>query len=678
MEYLFTQEKTDRRIVFISDLHFDFVADSSQENKHRFDPKLAIGIKDDFIKYVKLNYVNDILLLAGDFYNDFSKSLAFVKELEQNQIFGFFVLGNHDYWQKPQLAKYTHKQINKIFDKETFQHKYFRYLQTGKKYYVGDLCFIGDTGWTSFRRIVHRYERNQHISEVKNLKQFLQLPDASNTRNFDPKRIKQLHENWIKFANLTLKSKPKVIVLTHNPMFDNTQEEKDVWWSSSTDLLDTDNCWKIFGHTHAYRISQWSNNISKQRGYENKELKQNTPDLYNEIKAEIIKQRREQSERISAYYRSNGQVEKSNNALVNFEEIEIDEQEIEGRIKSATNQYLPQNFGHLIKMSDRRELSAPFDFVMQKYYTSDLVADPNEQTQLVKSVRSHGYRRPSANKHNFAYLAYDKEKYLKIVREVINATANKGDVRIGYYYNLELKAETIAVLNSAVSYLEHFDINDDVRSFITSAIITGYAFNGLPNDVANMRPVNDYDIVRFYLQFLTMKKYKINFKNIWTINRSQNKNEKIAFGNIEIPLPVINGLVMPIGEVMQALGQTPLLALVSPDGYKYKVLCKRCGAEVESTSRQHPDTCEHCRKQIKSAVKEIQAPKTDKERLEYYKAKFQEKVRNKNPNIEVVDYKMNGKYSYATFKCSVCGKTWTLRADRFYVVSYCLNCDNKK
>ena len=43
-------------------------------------------------------------------------------------------------------------EIRQFFKEKTNNFSYFRFLCTGKSYRVGELCFIGDTGWTSFKR----------------------------------------------------------------------------------------------------------------------------------------------------------------------------------------------------------------------------------------------------------------------------------------------------------------------------------------------------------------------------------------------------------------------------------------------------------------------------------------------------------------------------------------------
>lgn len=79
------------KIVYISDLHFDFT-------NRKYKPDISQGIEDEFINVIQEYHRESILLLGGDFYNDYKKTLNFINRLESLKVFGFFVLGNHDYW----------------------------------------------------------------------------------------------------------------------------------------------------------------------------------------------------------------------------------------------------------------------------------------------------------------------------------------------------------------------------------------------------------------------------------------------------------------------------------------------------------------------------------------------------------------------------------------------------
>ncbi|WP_139084071.1 hypothetical protein [Paenibacillus sp. HGF5] len=95
-------------------------------------------------------------------------------------------------------------------------------------------------------------------------------PDAKKVKDFSPKKIIALHDEWVSFTNDVLNKEEKVLIVTHFPMIDFTKEDKDCWWSSTTELKG-DNSWRIFGHTHI--SEQQYNNISSQRGYNNMDAK---------------------------------------------------------------------------------------------------------------------------------------------------------------------------------------------------------------------------------------------------------------------------------------------------------------------------------------------------------------------------------------------------------------------
>ncbi len=472
-------ESNGKPIVFISDLHFDFT-------KGKYNAKAATQMKDDFIRFVKEQYADSLLCLAGDFFNDYKKTLSFVKELEQNQVLGFFVLGNHDYWNN---GTKSHTDIINLFDTENLANQYFRFLVTGRKYYYNDICIIGDTGWTSFRRGKRRVA----------LKRFLGLPDAKKVRDFSTKKIIDMHDEWVTFANGVLKQEEKVLILTHFPMADFTEKDEDCWWSSQTSLIG-ENSWRIFGHTHEDKQQQ-DNNVSSQRGYENS----------------------------------------SNGDLQHF----------------GDKQYSSYDFGRLEKVIDRSKIIALNKFeTITKFYSPMLVSNTCDDLALVSTVKRRGYKRCSANKYNFAFLANSPEAYIERVKQVTNWYLR--DTYIGY--NL-LGYIPMSVFDAIFSSIEVLISNNlkDIRAFITAAVITGYVFNGKPFLIQQMRPLDDYDIMRFWLMFTTIKQYKIDTNSIYSV-RSDNKNH-IEFCNVEIRLPAVNDLALTINDVHELMQQTSLLPL---------------------------------------------------------------------------------------------------------------------
>ncbi|QOX63905.1 hypothetical protein FRZ06_11465 [Anoxybacterium hadale] len=467
-----------KEIIFVSDLHFDFT-------KGKYKPKAALQMKDDFITFVKERYSNYLLCIAGDFFNRYEKTLDFVKEMEKNKINGFFVLGNHDFWNN---GEKSHQDLINIFSSETQDNQYFKFLSTGKKYYWHDICVIGDTGWTSFRR------RKRRV----NLKQFMELPDATKVRDFNPTNIIELHEKWVNFANTVLKQEEKVLIITHFPMVDFTQEDKDCWWSSTTELKG-DNSWRIFGHTHHMKEQQ-NNNVSFQRGYDNRDI----------------------------------------------EDLRF----------MGLKQYSSYSFGKLEKAEENKNLTVKPNFEsISTHYSPAMVEDEGSELELVSTIKRRGYKRCSANSYNFAVLANDMDSYLERVQRVISGYLK--DTYIGYILSGRISKRTVDAIYNSIIILEGKDFSD-VRAFITAAVITGYVFNGMPFLIDSMRPLDNYDIMRFWLMFLTIKQYGIDVDSIGSVR--SDKSQSISFGNVQLFLPEVNGLSLEVSDVEALIQQTPLLS----------------------------------------------------------------------------------------------------------------------
>ena len=458
-------------IVFISDLHFDYT-------EGEYKPSDADKRQEEFIAYVKEHCTHRILCLAGDFFNSYEKTLSFLKKLEENRIVGFLVLGNHDYWNDGTMG---HDDIIRLFDNETQNNNYFHLLITGKKYYIDDVCVIGDTGWTSFRRNYRGVSLNK----------FWNLPDAITVRDFDPEKIRKSHENWVAYANKILSFEKKVLIITHFPMIDFTKEARDCWWSSQTKLAKQDNYWAIFGHKHTPSLRE-NNHISSQRGYENEQM--------------------------------------------------------------GINQYSPQSFGTLEKVSDCRELILNIEALFT-FYSPLVITDATTDVSLATAIKTRGYKRCAANKVNFSALATSPEKYIEKVKDIITGYLRNTYIDYSYYYGYLSKRVVDAVF-SAISILEKGDFTNP-REFITAAVVTGYVYNRLPELIEYMRPVDDYDVMRFYLMFLTIKEYNIGIDSISSV-RKHSKN-CINFGNVDIYLPSVNECSLSIEAAMIQLKQTPLL-----------------------------------------------------------------------------------------------------------------------
>jgi predicted phosphohydrolase len=524
-------EPIENDIVFISDLHFDFT-------KGKYKAKAAPLMEEHFISFVKEHYSQNILCSAGDFYNDYKKSLSFVKKLEEKQIRGFFVLGNHDYWNGRKLS-YT--EIIDLFLLETQNHQYFQFLVTGRKFYFNDVCIIGDTGWTSFQRMrfQHRGRKEppkQEPPEQVPLEQFMHLPDARSVKDFNPKNIIALHDKWVSFANDIMRKEEKVLIITHFPMFYVTREEKDCWWSSATQLVG-DNSWRIFGHIH--QSKRIFNNVSSQRGYENKDV-------------ESLQRAACRRQYLSYCYsfENNDEYREKRNACDAY---------VETNWSNAIpeNQYNSSDFKKLIKLAETSDIATTNGFEsIATFYTPALVPNNCMDTALILGIKKRGYRRCSANKFNLAALANDHESYISYVKK----SMDKYKPYIGYALSGGISYQMAKAINNSIDILENGDTSD-IRAFMTAAVITGYVFNGMPDDLMYMRPLDDYDIMRFWMMFLTIKQFNIDVYDIEKIQRDERK--QIHFANIDLYLPSINGNSLNVNDVKLLLQKTTLLAPLS-------------------------------------------------------------------------------------------------------------------
>lgn len=505
------------RIVFLSDLHLDF-----SDGEYHLEQSYLCQKK--FISEVKEECQDGaILCLMGDIYNDYGKTLAFIEELEREQIFGFCVLGNHNYWNG---GKYTISEITQIFDEATKDNQYFRLLMTGRKYYVGDLCVIGDTGWTSFR-----YRKGRRMSFTRPPKGLPVIPEFKTIKGFTFEEVLRLHNEWITYANSVYKSERDVLTLTHYPMVSFADKQADTWWSSHTDLQN-DSAWCLFGHTHDVR-QKYYNHLTHQRGY--------------------------------------------------------------GR---RTNSFL---FGELslTRLSSDEELHPALvgSLLSTSYITTDIdKLSGKELSTFVANVRRRGYKRITANIENMRALIQAPDDYLAKVEDNLNGYVT--DEYSGYMYDYGSRFRSIFPSNgdfymfdshygtdyydrvyknkrtpseSDLKYIQRFNRNDvgylistpnlnsniiravrgaidvirrndmrDIRVFMTAVVVTGYVYNNMIFLLPSMRPLDDYDIVRLAIMFFTIQRHGLDFGYVWSVRRSENKDDFIMYKGVPIHLPMIN------------------------------------------------------------------------------------------------------------------------------------------
>ncbi len=471
--------KTLNTIAIFSDLHFDY-------SNRKYKPTKANENESDFIRILNEEYKESLVLLAGDFYDDYRKTFAFVDRLEREQIYGFFVLGNHDYWNK---GKFSYHEMIDLYKSHTENNCYFKLLVSGVPYKINDILFIGDTGWTSF-------DNGKGLIDLS--KKFIDLPEENQIKDFTYSQVLDNHCKWIDYANSILESSSRVIVLTHFPMFGISLKKKsDLWWSSKTRILETKNCWKIHGHTH--KNYQEYNCLSYQRGYED-------------------------------------QLDK----LYFFNEM-------------TSYDYFQCSIGKLIKLSDSKELVDSKKYLMGKYYNSQQLSSTNE-VEII-NVKKRGYIRSAANKNVFVELSANPKRFINKVESVLKGYLN--NVYIGYTPYKGLTSDEITSIENSLFILKKSDFSD-IREYMTAAVIAGYVWNGMPDGISYMRPLDDYDIIRFYLMFLTIKKFGLTMSDVNSVRK--NPKHSIKVGNVDVYIPMVNNYTLDPEEVQIELRRTMLLS----------------------------------------------------------------------------------------------------------------------
>lgn len=489
------------KIAFISDLHFDNISENTDNGISFLE---AEEKKAEFIACLK-RYFNDyIVCIVGDCYSNYKEMLNFIEELEQNKIYGFFVLGNHDYWSNGQK---TYMEIIQFFKEKTNHFSYFRFLCTGKSYKVGELCFIGDTGWTSFKR--DRKEVNKQ--------EFNRLPENVFVKDFFCEKIIEMHNAWIEYANQMICKEKKLIILTHFPMVDFTETAYDCWWSSKTRFKIKKNYWNLFGHTHNKKQKR-NNCVSSQQGYDGN----------------------------------------------NYVSYGIDDFGILCPKKLLT--------GTIISCKD---------YGLMELYKSKKILNEEISKSEVKKIKQRGYRRCRANADILDNLANNPIKYIERCKRIL--ASYEKDTYIGY--QLLNNVKLLDRIYQALFYLERCLCGAekfDVKKFIISAVVSGYAYHDAIGYIGWMRPIDEYDIVRFYFVLLTVKKYSSD--ELWLGKIQRHASRYINFENVDIYLPVVDGKCLSVDEIIDCIEKDQMIEVKNGIGKTSRIQRKGNNIETIRTS----------------------------------------------------------------------------------------------
>lgn len=504
------------KIYIISDLHFDtkrkskipkeknivsiydlIKLNSNTTFSHSnliYSPEEISQNIDNFIKLLTINKKESIFVLAGDFFNDLYQTLDFINLLEKEKINAFIVLGNHDYWSY--TKKRSLKESIDIASKKTVHNKYARLLITGRKYKIGNLTFIGDSGFTNLK-YYDRDTSSYKTSTTEDLKKF--VIDTNEIEDFEAKTFIKLNEEWTNFAKKEIENKCKnesLFIITHWPMERSSECLKDSWWNTSAKFnqvqgsknsRDEETYWLISGHTH--RDTHYSNSISVQAGYQTTKW---------------------------------------------FEQLKI------------------EDFGCLIAVDKLYELVTNTGFLNRFYHTEIVDKNTGDYEEISKKIKLQGFRRAgnTGNKKVLSAYISNPKAYLQKVSKETYKIKNHFDGVSGYSDVLspQLYQSKLAV-KEAVNILKS-GYNNNPLEFYTALIVSGYAFNKSIHLLNDMRAVNMYDMIRQAMVYLTlMNNQEIDIDNIKSITSHNHKKDLFIIGNIEIKIPVIDGYRLSVKEL---------------------------------------------------------------------------------------------------------------------------------
>lgn len=502
------------RVYVLSDLHFDSKMLSGSirnklkelhdngdissfivyENKVKNNPNYHYSKQqvqqniESVITLLDKNKNDSVFVLAGDFFDDLNATLNFIDTLEKLKITSFVVLGNHDYWSYSKESRTLLDSI-KLATVATENNEYCRLLVTGRKYTVGKLTFIGDSGFSNLRYYDPEFGGQEQIATTEDLQQI--TADTQNIKALTARKVVTLHNKWVRFANKSLKSQPTgqpIFLVTHWPMNQTATQVSDSWFktqagfpllacaSDQYGIAYDQSYWLISGHTH--HDEHYSNEVSTQAGYRNEAwFEQLTLDDFGQLVP---------TEKLF------GLLDISN-ALENFQDFSVGQE------------------GGDIEVSDK--------------------------------VKLQGYRRAGSagNKEAlYVYLA-NSDWYIESVQNELDGLQHVVTGNCGYTDVLAPELyRAVTAIKAGIEVLKRgYDHNP--FDFFTALVVTGYAYNDRIYEFRDFRKVTVVDVIRQAMVYLTIMSIpEISVNNIESIRSSRNKWSSINVANYDIPLPIVN------------------------------------------------------------------------------------------------------------------------------------------
>lgn len=109
-----------------------------------------------------------------------------------------------------------------------------------------------------------------------------------------------------------------------------------------------------------------------------------------------------------------------------------------------------------------------------------------------------------------------------------------------------------------------------------------YAYHDAIGYIGWMRPIDEYDIVRFYFVLLTVKKYSSD--ELWLGKIQRHASRYINFENVDIYLPVVDGKCLSVDEIIDCIEKDQMIEVKNGIGKTSRIQRKGNNIETIRTS----------------------------------------------------------------------------------------------
>ena len=179
--------------------------------------------------------------------------------------------------------------------------------------------------------------------------------------------------------------------------------------------------------------------------------------------------------------------------------------------------------------------------LMDEFFDNTVIA-PNEKSALQQRVTHSGFN------------AFRPDKYSKFMGIINKKFAFLDKIYSKFNEEIQFRSENkelhpiykrvSIIIENAINFVAEHTIDDDTCAFIVAGILLcRFEHHGFRDFVyPKHRKINIYDIVRYYMVYITMQICNLKSDDISITQRNINA---IEFGNVSIYPPIINGYSIP-------------------------------------------------------------------------------------------------------------------------------------